>query len=141
VKPVLELLNGRGFEGPNQEFLRAHEHYRHDRHGEAINECLKAFESVLKVICTKRKWKFDPNAPAKKLLDVVFEHNLVPAYLEGEFSSLRALLEGGVPTTRNKASGHGQGEKPRTIPAYLAGFVLHSTAANILLLCEADALN
>jgi hypothetical protein len=139
VQPVLKLLSHGGFEGPNDEFLGAHDHYRHGRYEEAINECLKALESVLKVLCTKRNWTFDPNDTSKRLLDIVFENRLIPAYLQTEFSGVRAILESSVPTTRNRAGGHGQGATVREVPRHLASFVLHSTAANILLLCEADA--
>lgn len=54
VRPTLQLLRHKRFALANAEFLGAHEHYRHGRLGEAINECLKAFESVLKVICAEK---------------------------------------------------------------------------------------
>ena len=46
------------YAGANDEFLRAHEHYRHKRHKECLNECLKAFESMMKAICKKRRWPY-----------------------------------------------------------------------------------
>jgi hypothetical protein len=139
VKPTLLLLQDRAFKGPNDEFLVAHEHYRHGRYKECINECLKAFESVLKVICSKRKWPYDPKtATAKQLIHACFTNNLIPSYLQSEFSSLRALLESGIPTTRSKTSAHGQGAAPIAVPQYLAGYALHLTATNILFLVEAE---
>jgi hypothetical protein len=51
VKPAIALLNTAGFEGALDEFLKAHEHYRKGRHGEAMIEALKAFESTMKAIC------------------------------------------------------------------------------------------
>jgi hypothetical protein len=64
VRPALALLMGPEYKGAQAEFLTAHEHYRHGRKKEALTESLKAFESVMKSICAKRKWTHDPNAPA-----------------------------------------------------------------------------
>jgi hypothetical protein len=55
VKPALVLLRAREYAGAQAEFLTAHEHYRHGRTKEALTECLKALESVMKAICAKRK--------------------------------------------------------------------------------------
>jgi hypothetical protein len=58
VKPALRLLNQKIYKGAQQEFLKAHEHYRANNAKEALNECLKAFESVMKAICDKRGWQY-----------------------------------------------------------------------------------
>jgi hypothetical protein len=58
VKPVLHLLSDDRFKGANEEFLRAHEHYRHGRYKECLNDCLKAFESTMKTICDKQVWSY-----------------------------------------------------------------------------------
>lgn len=50
VKPVLTLLHNSKFKGANEEYLKAHEHYRHGRNKECLTECLKAFESTIKII-------------------------------------------------------------------------------------------
>lgn len=138
VKPALALLADPVFAGPNQEFLRAHEHHRHGREEECLVDCLKAFESTMKVICDRRGWPYETTATASKLIKVVFDNKLLPDHLQSEFTGLRAMLESGVPTVRNKTAGHGQGAQVRQVPGYLAAFVLHSTAANILLLVAAD---
>ncbi len=134
VKPALFLLSRKEFAGANDEFLKAHGHYRHGRNGEAINECLKAFESTLKTICRSRGWTYTEKDTAKGLLDIVFSKGLVPNYMHSEFSSLRALLEAGVPTTRNRTSGHGAGPEPKTVAPHLAALMLHTTAAAIVFL-------
>lgn len=138
VKPVLNLLADPAFQGPNDEFLKAHEHYRHKRYKECLTECLKAFESTIKVICDRQRWAYNKTDTASKLIDVCFAKNLIPDYLQAEFSALVAVLKSGVPTVRNKQGGHGQGAAIVTVPPYLASYVLHSTAANILLLVEAE---
>lgn len=57
VKPVLALLRQDLYQGANEEFLNAHQHYRHGRHKECLVDALKAFESTLKAICVKRGGK------------------------------------------------------------------------------------
>jgi hypothetical protein len=139
VRPALELLHGtgKGFAGPLQEFLRAHEYHRKGQGKDAITWALKAFESTLKAICSARGWAFDPQKDtAVRLLEIVFAKNLVPAYLQNQFNSLRAVLESGVPTVRNKTSGHGQGPAPTDVPEYLTRYALHLTASNIVFLIE-----
>lgn len=138
VKPALTLLSDPAFSGPQDEFLKAHKHYREGKYKESINEALKAFESTMKTICTQRGWAYDKNKDAAKaLVDVVLKEGLVPSYLQNAFSGLRSVLEGGVPTTRNRTSGHGQGATPVAVPEYLAAYVLHMTASNIVFLVEA----
>lgn len=138
VKPALSLLSGAEFAAANAEFIQAHEHYRRGEREQAVTECCKAFESTLKVIASRRNWTLPPNPTAKVLLDAVFINGLIPEYLSGEFAALRALLESGVPTVRNRSGGHGAGAAPRNIPPHLAAFQLHQTAAAIVLLVEAD---
>jgi hypothetical protein len=56
VKPALGLLRAPEYAGAQAEFLSAHEHYRHGRTKEALVDCLKALESAMKAICSKRGW-------------------------------------------------------------------------------------
>jgi len=138
VKPALHLLHDKEYEAANDEFLEAHEHYRQGNHSEAVNEALKALESTLKVICHTREWPYDQKDTAKRLLDTVFQNGLIPEHLQSTFGGLRAILENAVPTTRNRMSGHGAGVKPIEIPSHLASYVLHVTAASIVMLVEAE---
>lgn len=138
VKPALRLLAGKGFSGPQQEFFDAYENYRRGRNKEALNDCLKSFESTMKAICTKRQWEFESNDTSKRLLEVCFDKGLIPSFWQQKMGGLRALLEGGVPTARNKLSGHGQGELPTSVPDYIVSYVLHMTGAAIVFLVEAE---
>ncbi|MEH2319459.1 STM4504/CBY_0614 family protein [Nostoc sp.] len=138
VKPVLELLSDTRFQGANEEFLKAHEHYRHGRYKECLVECLKSFESTMKTICDIRGWIYQPGDTAKNLINVCFQNNLIQPYLQTQFTSLKSNLESGVPTMRNKNAGHGQGSQPLTVPQYFAAYQLHLTASTILFLLEAD---
>jgi hypothetical protein len=138
VKPALVLLRAREYAGAQAEFLTAHEHYRNGRTKEALTECLKALESVMKAICAKRKWPHAPNATASVLIQVLFDKGLVPSFWSQHFSALRATLESGVPTARNRLGGHGQGTQVTEVPAHLVAYVLHQTASAIVFLAEAE---
>jgi len=137
VKPAILLLNEAGFEGASAEFLSAHKHYREGTYKEAIADALKAFESTLKTICSKKKWSYAPTDPAKKLIDTIFENKLLPDYLLSHFTALRSSLESGLLTLRNRTSGHGQGEGVVELPEYFAAYALHLAATNIVFLVRA----
>ncbi len=138
VKPALTLLHKKEYTGAQAEFLKAHEHYRHGNTKEALTECLKALESVMKAICGKRKWQHSPNATCSALIQCCFDNGLVPVFWTQQFSALRSTLESGVPTARNKLSGHGQGSAIVTVPQHLVAYVLHMTASAIVFLVESE---
>lgn len=140
VKPVLALLSDAQFKTANDEFLAAHTHYRHGRNKECINESLKAFESVLKIICGIHKWPYQQNATSKTLIEICLSNQLVPSYLQSQLTSLRSLIESGVPTIRNRVGGHGQGEAPINAEDHLASYMLHLTASNIVFFIECSKL-
>jgi hypothetical protein len=138
VKPALALLQEPGFAGPQEEFMRAHKHYREQEYEPAISEALKAFESTMKTICDERRWPYDKNKDtASALIGILLKEGLLPTFLETGFTGLGSVLKAVVPTTRNRAAGHGQGQTPRKVPSHLAAYVLHVTASNIVLLVEA----
>jgi hypothetical protein len=138
VKPALSLLRDARYQGAEDEFLKAYAHYRKGDNKEALNEALKALESTMKTICDKRGWTYAKTDTASKLLKVCFDNTLIPAFWESHFSALRSTLEAGVPTGRNKLSGHGQGGSPTTVPDHLAGYILHMTASAIVFLIKAE---
>jgi hypothetical protein len=137
VIPALRLLSNPNFAGPEQEFRSAHQHYRCQEYKDAIVDALNSFESTIKSICDMRGWIYPKTASAKELINVIFKNQLIPQYLETYFAGLRQVLEAGVPTVRNKTSGHGQGATPTYVPEHLAAYVLHLTASNIIMLIEA----
>jgi hypothetical protein len=136
--PALQLLQQPFLAGANQEFLAAHEHYRHGRYKECLNECLKAFESTMKAICDKRKWPYSQTDTAKPLIGICEKNNLFPVFMQNHLIGLRTTLESGVPTARNKTSGHGQGVVPITVSEQFAAYVLHLTGANIRFFAESE---
>jgi hypothetical protein len=139
VKPTLLVLRGDIYKSAQEEFLSAHEHYRHGKMTEALVDACKAFESTMKIICGKRKWKFDQARPASHLIQVCFDNGLIPAYWQTYFSHLRGMLEASISTARNKQAGHGAGSSPpHDPPGELVAYVLHMTASTILFLTEAE---
>jgi hypothetical protein len=89
------------------------------------------------IICNLRGWPTKQTDTAKTLISTCMDNGLIPEYLTSQFSSLRSLLESGVPTIRNRNGGHGQGESSVPVPEYLARYALNLTATTILFLVEA----
>ena len=137
VRPALHILSTPMYKSANAEFLNAHEHYREGRYKECLNDCLKAFESCIKAICKKRGWTCTEKHNAGRLIQIVFDKDLIQPFLKSHFSALRCTLKSGLPPMRNKLSAHGQAEET-TVPDYIAAYALHLTASNILLLAKAD---
>ena len=138
VKPALRLLNQQNYKGVQEEFLKAHEHYRKGNSKEALTECLKAFESTMKVICDKRGWNYDKNATSRPLIQTCFDNELIPSFWQQHYASLRSLLESSIPTGRNRLGAHGQGTNRISVPDHLVAYMLHMTASAIVFLAEAE---
>ena len=141
VKPALKLLEQPHYAGAQEEFLKAHRHYREGNAKEAISNCLNAFESVMKTICDKRNWS-PRTAQAKHLIQACLDNELIPPFWESHYSAMRGLLENllvsSVPTGRNNLGGHGQGRTPTAVPDDLVAYMLHMTASAIVFLAEAE---
>lgn len=138
VLPALHILSELRFANANEEFREAHNAYRANEYEDCLTDCLKAFESVMKVIAAEQKWEIPNNATASKLIAALFENEFIPVYMRSQFDGLRAMLESSVPTTRNKSAGHGKGTEIRVVPPSLAAFQLHQTAAIIVFLAALD---
>jgi hypothetical protein len=140
TKPTLTLLWNKTFKGANEEYLKAHEHYIHGRNKECLTECLKAFESTMKIICTEKGWTFNQNDTARKLIQVCFQNNLVPPFTQNQFTSLQSLLESGIPTIRNKVGGHGQGQILQKVDDEMTRYGLNLAGTNIVFLVELSGI-
>ncbi len=136
VKPALALLSAPEFADANAEFRRAHEHYRAGHYRDCNTAALRSMESVLKAICDARAWPFDEGAPVERLIRVVRDHELFPAYLGGSMDSLVAAMKG-LPKVRDSQGAHGAAPSDPPVPAHIAGYALHLAAANIVMLVEA----
>jgi hypothetical protein len=140
VIPTLILLRNKNFKGANEEFLKAHEHYRLGQNKECLSECLKAFESTMKIICKEKGWAFSPSDTSKKLISICLQNNLIPSFTQNQYTSLSNLLESGIPTIRNKLSGHGQEQVPQKVDDEMTRYGLNLTVTNILFLIEQSGL-
>ena len=136
TKPVLLYLTNPDLKSINDEFLSAHEHFRHNNLKESINDCLKAFESTVKIICHKKHYTYNQNDTSSKLIQILFDNNFVPTYLQTQLKSLRSTLESGIPTIRNKTSGHGKGVATITVDSELTSYTLNLTGSTIKFLLE-----
>ena len=138
VKPALALLSAEEYAEANAEFMKALEHYRKGETKECLSECLKTFESTMKVICTKRKWAFKSKDTAKELIDVCLKNGLTPPSIHSHIRGVRATLARGIPTIRNKLPGHGQEVQLMDVPPHYAAYMLHLTAATIQFFIESE---
>lgn len=138
VKPALELLNKSMYKGAQEEFLKAHEHYRQGDYGNVLSECLKAFESTMLTICDNQGWEYDKKATANTLVNICMDNNLIPDFWQSHFNSLKSLLISSIATPRNKLGSHGKGNNEKVIPEHLASYILHMTASTILFLAKAE---
>ncbi len=137
VKPALILLSRPGYEGVQEEFLQAHDHYRQGKNKEAVALAASALESTFKAIFTIKQWEYKPNPRISDLVKVAREKKLWPDYLDNSFDQLTATLQSGLPQIRDKAAVHGQGPIPKEVSSYLAAYALHLAATNIVFLVSA----
>ncbi|MGE6105980.1 STM4504/CBY_0614 family protein [Aeromonas veronii] len=140
VKPTLTLLNADpAYAGALEEFMTAHEHYRHQKFKDAIVNCGKSFESMLKAIHEKRGWSYAKGkATASPLILSCVDKGLFPSYQQEQLIQLSSVLKSGVPTIRNNAGGHGDGLEVIDVPEHLVSYMIHLTASNLLFLANAE---
>ena len=135
VKPALKLLCDKDFRGAEDEYLNAWKQFMDGNNQGAILNAAKAFESFMKIICSKMHYSFDKEKDtAKKLLEHLKSNNFFPSYLENHLNALITTLESGAPTVRNKTAGHGQGEERISVPDDYATYVMNLVASNIVFL-------
>lgn len=129
IKPSLELLQHSDFSNANAEFLEALEDYRKEDYGDCLTKCGSSFESVLKVLCERKGWRYNPEDTAKPLIRTMLDNTQLESY----FESLLMI----VATLRNKLSkSHGAGTTQRTVPRHIARYAINATASAILLIVE-----
>ncbi len=138
VKPALQLLSNPTYKGAQEEFLKAHGHYRHGRYDAALTDCLKAFESTMKIILDKRDWEYGKKDTSRRLIDCCLANELIPTFWTDHFNSLSNMLTSSIGTPRNKLSGHGKGNDEIEVPEHLIQYVLHMTASTIVFLIKAE---
>lgn len=136
TKPTLALLREPGFEKANEDFMMAHARYMKRDYKGTNQAAGNAFESTLKSICTAHGWEYNKGATAGPLVTLVRNKGLFPDVGKG-FDSYVAMMKTGVPEIRNTQGSHGSDLKDSPPPDYVARYMLHLTAANILMLIDA----
>lgn len=135
IKPALRLIRDVAFLGAEQEIKKAFEYRRKSDNKNAILEAGKAFESIMKTICDRKGFLYDPNKDtAKKLIDILEKNGFFPVYMTAHLKTLVTLLETGLPVLRNKNAAHGQGSLVVSVPDELAEYALNLAASNIVFL-------
>lgn len=129
IQPALQLLRDSDFRAANKEFLEALEDFRKSDYGDCLTKCGSAFESVLKVLCARKKWPHSPTDTASPLLKTVIANSGLDSFFE------QPLVL--VATIRNKLSkSHGAGLMTRDVTEAKAEYAINATAAAILLLVK-----
>jgi hypothetical protein len=140
IIPAIHFLNQSGFENAHEEFMRAHEHYRFNRNPECLNDCLKSFETTMKIICDLNQWQYDDKKDtAKTLIKILLDNKFIPLYNENQLNALNLLMTNSIPTIRNKNSGHGQGSKKVVVNENLVTYMLFMTGSTIRFLAETQS--
>lgn len=135
VKPCLRALGDRRFATALAELMKAFEEYRRGDYGDAVTDAGAAVETVLKTICTHKKWPYDAHKDTcSKLLEICQKNGLfLPFY--------RPILEA-TATVRNKiGDAHGKGPAPEFVATKeYADHMIYMVANNISLLVTLAAL-
>lgn len=127
IKPALDLLDDPKFITANLEYRDALEDYRKGDYGDCLTKCCSAFESVMKIICDKRKWKYKQTDTASILLSTIINQSGINPFFE------QPLII--IATLRNKLSkSHGAGVVHKEVNQNIAQYSLSSTAAAIVFL-------
>lgn len=125
-----ELLIAARFDGALQEFMDARNDLAAGDYKDTIHNATKAFESVLKAMQTRN----DGNAKVliNDLKAMQFYEGFPPSLVSGFGDQVLMSL----PTIRNRAGGHGQGEAVVEVPRSLAELSLNLAAVFIVFLVK-----
>jgi AbiJ N-terminal domain 4 len=130
VQPALQLLADPRFKTANEEFLEGFDDYRKGDYDDCLTKCNTAFESVLKIICSIKGWKYNDKQTAGPLLKTHLDNNGLEPFFE------QPLII--IATLRNQLSkSHGAGMIPKIVPEHYARYALNATASAIMLLIDA----
>jgi hypothetical protein len=129
IKPVLQFLGDPAFKSANLEYLDALKDYREGEWGDSLTKCCSSFESVMKIICEKKKWKYAQEDTANKLVETIVSKAGLARHFFPHLISIATL--------RNKYSkSHGAGVQPEKATPGIALFGLNLTASAILFLSQ-----
>lgn len=137
IIPAFALLKDNRFSSAEDEMQKAFRFRRAGENAEAILNAAKAFESVMKVICSEMGYEYDADKDtAKNLISHLEKNAFYPPSLNNHIANIRTTLESALPTVRNKKSGHGAGTASTYISDAFADYALHLAATNIVFLVD-----
>lgn len=125
-----ELLAAARFDGALQEFAEARNDLAAGDFKGAIHNAAKAFESALKAIHKRHEGN------AKALIDDLKSMSFYEGFPASLVSGFGDQVLMTLPTIRNRAGGHGQGEAVIEVPRSLAELSLHLSASFIVFLVK-----
>ena len=127
IQPTLTFLADPAFKAANQEFLGALGHYRKGEYADCMAKCGSSFESVMKVICDRKKWPYQQTDTAETLLNIIFGKTGMETFFKQPI-----ML---VATMRNRlSSAHGPALKSESSQSTERQYAVNATASAILLL-------
>ncbi|MCA6439129.1 MAG: hypothetical protein IM581_04325 [Chitinophagaceae bacterium] len=136
IQKTISLINNETYNNVNNEFMTALDHLRFKRNADCLVWCLKCYESIIKIIAKKNKWKFEENATSGVLTKLLFDNGFFDSFMNQPLDNLRALLGNSINNIRNKKGGHGAGEQINEVPNGLAKSVLYVTGATLQLIFD-----
>ncbi len=133
IKPLISLLNQPCFKHTYEYYLNAFKNYREGDYQGAIDNCVKAFECLLKTIFAERGIEYEEELTLNPLIQKAYESRLFLDISEDKITSIPNLLKilGDV---RNKRAGHGG--KDKTNDPKLVKFAITQAACNMLYIME-----
>jgi len=125
VKPALNLISHPQYKTANIEYLEALEHFRRTEYGDCLTKSCSALESVMKIICHRKKWPYNQSDTVSTLVNTVVKNS----GLDSSFTQPLVVIA----SIRNKYSkSHGAGVRPRKVSKNIAKYVLNLTASAII---------
>lgn len=135
--PCLSALGRKGYRQAYGHFLDAYKCLKEGEFIEALTNCGRAFESIVKTRLVSLVNNVD-HKNWNALKPLLKEHMSIPPYMESYLNQLLGVMEG-VPTARNKDGGHGKSEDVHVVAdENFIRFIINQTAANILFIAEAE---
>lgn len=128
IDPAIELLMDDKFKSANNEFLEGLNHYKNKRYKESIASCCCSLESVMKILSSINKWKYNDNVTGLPLIKNIIEKSQSPNWYEGIISPTLTL--------RNKLGPHGKGTTEINVSKSQAQLQINLVASQIIFLIE-----
>jgi hypothetical protein len=127
IEPALHILRGKSFSNANGEFISALEDQRKGDFRDCLTKCGSAFESTMKVFCSKNSIGYKETDTASTLLKALLQNSQLDTYWE------QPLIL--IATLRNRlSSSHGAGTLSKNVPEHVAAYAVNATASAIVFL-------